>query len=36
MDGQIASYNISWAVQSNISAGTEKNFVLACQKKYKK
>ena len=30
------TYNISWATQANILAGSESNFVEACQKQYKK
>ena len=29
----VVSYNLSWATQKNIKAGTEINFVKACQKK---
>ena len=29
------TYNISWATQQNIAAGSEKEFVEACQKEYK-
>ena len=30
------TYNLSWATQKNIATGTEKDFVEACQKEYKK
>ena len=30
------TYNTSWATQVNILAGSESNFVEACQKQYKK
>ena len=36
MELNALTYNMSWATQENVVEGTEKEFVAACQKKYKK
>lgn len=36
MEINVLTYNMSWATQKNILTGSEKDFVAACQQKYKK